>query len=100
MANRLHTLALRQRSNRARADRKVERPTGPLPGLFTGDYDHVAHLTADRAAQLHAIEGIDSLVGRVWGAIQQSPLGSTTVLALISDHGMNTEEGVYSHGYN
>ena len=68
--------------------------------FFTGDFDHVAHLTNDRASQLHEIEGVDALVGRVWHAIERSPLASTTALVLISDHGMNTAEGTYSQGYN
>lgn len=68
--------------------------------LFSGDYDHIAHLTNDRVTQLHAIEAIDALVGRVWNAIQESPLGARTALVLVSDHGMNTEPGVISQGYN
>jgi hypothetical protein len=67
---------------------------------FTGDYDHVAHLAADRGTQLHTIEAIDALVGRVWSAVVASPLADSTLLVLVSDHGMNTSEGVYSQGYN
>src|SRR5581483_5582607 len=36
----------------------------------------------------------------VWAGIAASPLAKTTVLVLVSDHGMNTSEGVYSQGYN
>jgi hypothetical protein len=68
--------------------------------LYSGDYDHVAHLTNDRVAQFHAVEAVDSLIGRVWSAIQATPLASSTALVLVSDHGMNTEHGVYSQGYN
>jgi hypothetical protein len=68
--------------------------------FFTGDYDHVAHLTNDRVSQLHEIQGVDNLLGRVWNAIEKSPLASTTALVLISDHGMNTVEDTYSQGYN
>ena len=68
--------------------------------FFTGDFDHVAHLTADRVSQLHEIQSVDALVGRVWDAIAKSPLASTTALVLISDHGMNTVEGTYSQGFN
>ncbi|MGH9593698.1 MAG: alkaline phosphatase family protein, partial [Bryobacteraceae bacterium] len=68
--------------------------------LFTGDYDHVAHLTSDRVSQLHVVEELDALVGRVWSAIATSPYPATTALVLVSDHGMNTTEGVYSQGFN
>ncbi len=68
--------------------------------LYSGDYDHVAHLTNDRVAQFHAIEAVDELIGRVWSAIERSPLASSTALVLVSDHGMNTQSGVYSQGYS
>jgi hypothetical protein len=67
---------------------------------FTGEYDHVAHLTNDPVSQHRQLDEMDGFVGRVWSAIQQSPLASTTALILVSDHGMNTVPGVFSQGYN
>ncbi len=67
---------------------------------FTGDYDHVAHSTPDPAAQRLALRRIDALVGRIWSAIESSPLAARTALVLVSDHGMNTEPGVFSQGYD
>ena len=67
---------------------------------FTGEFDHTAHLTNDRVAQFHVIEELDALIGRVWAAIAATPLARTTALIVVSDHGMNTSEGVYSQGYN
>jgi Type I phosphodiesterase / nucleotide pyrophosphatase len=67
---------------------------------FTGEYDHTAHLTNDRVAQLHVLDQLDALVGRIWHAIGESPLADTTALILISDHGMNTTEHTYSQGYS
>jgi hypothetical protein len=67
---------------------------------FTCDFDHVAHATPDVISQRLALQRIDALIGRVWTAIQASPLAAQTVLAAVSDHGMNTEPGVYSQGYN
>jgi hypothetical protein len=67
---------------------------------FTGDYDHIAHLTVDGVSQLHTLENLDGLVGRIWNAIAASPLASHTALVLISDHGMNTSETVLSQGFN
>jgi hypothetical protein len=67
---------------------------------FTGDFDHTAHATPDIASQRLALQRIDALIGRVWTAIQATPLAAQTVLAAVSDHGMNTEPGLYSQGYN
>jgi len=79
---------------------KIKDPNIRYLDLYSGDYDHVAHLTNDRVAQFHVIEAVDSLIGRVWTAIQASPLAASTMLVLVSDHGMNVEDGVYSQGYN
>ena len=68
--------------------------------FFSGDYDHVAHLTADPVSQLHALESLDALVGRLWNAIAASPLAAQTALVLVSDHGMNTSPAVFSQGFN
>ena len=67
---------------------------------FTGDYDHVAHGTDDAAAQRQALQRIDTFIGRLWTAIESSPLASQTVLVVVSDHGMNTKPGIYSQGYD
>jgi hypothetical protein len=68
--------------------------------LYLGDYDHTAHLTNDEPSQLAVIKRLDALLGRLWAAIQASPLAAETVLVLVSDHGMNTKAGTYSQGYN
>ena len=67
---------------------------------FTGDFDHIAHAASDAASQRLALQRIDGLIGRIWTAIQSSPLAAQTVLIAVSDHGMNTQPGVYSQGYN
>jgi hypothetical protein len=67
---------------------------------FVTSYDHVGHLTPDPVSQFRAIQALDALAGRIWTAIGASPYPETTVLILVSDHGMNTAEGVYSQGYN
>jgi hypothetical protein len=68
--------------------------------LFTGDYDHLAHLDNSESAQRGVVSKIDGLVGRVWSAIEKSALADQTLLVLVSDHGMNTRPGTYSQGYN
>jgi len=80
--------------------RGLQNPQIRYLDFFTGDYDHVAHLTGDPVSQLHALENLDALVGRVWNAIVASPLGANTALVLVSDHGMNTSETVFSQGYS
>lgn len=67
---------------------------------YTGDFDHVAHLNNDREAQIAALQRIDALAGRVWTAIRNSSMADRTVLAIVSDHGMNSAEGIYSQGYS
>jgi len=63
-------------------------------------FDHTAHHNRDRASQLLALQNVDATIGRVWTAIQNSPLAAETALILVSDHGFNTDERVYSQGYN
>lgn len=40
------------------------------------------------------------MLGRVWTAIEKSSLASETAMVVVSDHGFNTNEEVYSQGYN
>jgi hypothetical protein len=79
---------------------KLSDPSVQYLDYFTGDFDHVAHATSDVASQRLALQRIDGLIGRVWSAIQASPLAAQTVLVAVSDHGMNTKAGIYSQGYN
>ncbi len=79
---------------------KLADPNVHYLDYFTGDFDHTAHLTNDPLAQRNVIQRVDALVGRIWAAIQSSPLASTTLLVMVSDHGMNTSQTVYSQGYN
>jgi hypothetical protein len=68
--------------------------------FFTPQFDHISHLNRNRETQLTALKALDQLLGRIWTGIQQSPLARTTVLILVSDHGTNTDEQIYSQGYN
>jgi hypothetical protein len=79
---------------------KLGDPSIQYLDYFSGEYDHVAHLTPDTASQRGALEHIDALIGRIWTAIEQSPEAARTVLVVVSDHGMNTEPGAYSQGYD
>lgn len=67
---------------------------------YLGDYDHTAHLTNDDPSQRAVIKHLDARLGQIWNAIQASPLAAETVIALVSDHGMNSTPATYSQGYN
>jgi Type I phosphodiesterase / nucleotide pyrophosphatase len=49
---------------------------------------------------LVVLHDIDALLGRVWTAIQKSPLAPETALVIVSDHGFNSDERVISQGFN
>jgi len=79
---------------------KLSDPSIQYLDYFTGDFDHIAHAASDPASQRLALQRIDALIGRVWTAIESTPLAAQTVLVAVSDHGMNTQPGLYSQGYN
>jgi hypothetical protein len=64
------------------------------------DFDHRAHHNNDSESQLFTLKQLDAAFGRIWTAIQHSPLADETALVIVSDHGINSEEGVYSQGFN
>ena len=68
--------------------------------FYLTSFDHVAHHNRDRKSHLHVIQEIDATIGRIWSAVQRTPQASRTALILVSDHGVNTDERVYSQGYN
>lgn len=79
---------------------KLHDPSVQYLDYYTGDFDHVAHATSDAGAQRLVLQRIDALIGRIWTAIQTSPLAAQTMLVAVSDHGMNTQPGLYSQGYD
>ncbi len=88
------------RQTEAELIRDLQDPQIRYLDYYTGDYDHVAHLTADPVSQLRVLGELDALVGRIWNAIAASPLAANTALVLVSDHGMNTSDKVFSQGFN
>jgi hypothetical protein len=68
--------------------------------LMMEDFDHIAHHNNDVQSHLFALKRMDAVIGQVWTAIQKSPLADQTAMVLISDHGINSDEKVYSQGYN
>ncbi|HEY8225184.1 MAG TPA: alkaline phosphatase family protein [Pyrinomonadaceae bacterium] len=79
---------------------KLANPKLRYLDLFTTDFDHVAHHNNDRQSQLFVLKELDSMLGEIWTAIQKTPLADETALILVSDHGFNSDEHIYSQGYN
>ena len=67
---------------------------------YTTNFDHTAHHNRDRQSQLYALQELDGVVGRIWTAIEKSPQAAETALIIVSDHGFNSNERIYSQGYN
>lgn len=67
---------------------------------YTTEFDHRTHHNRDTQSQLTALQELDASVGRIWAAIQKTPQADETAMVMISDHGINTDERVYSQGYN
>src|ERR1051325_7964700 len=68
--------------------------------LMLMDFDHIAHHNNDTLSQLAVLKNIDSIIGQIWTAIQQSAMADDTALVIVSDHGFNSDPKVYSQGYN
>ncbi len=68
--------------------------------IYTGELDHVSHSNKDLKSQLFALQNLDRMVGRIWTAIESSPQADETALVIVSDHGFNTDEKIYSQGFN
>jgi hypothetical protein len=67
---------------------------------FTGDIDHEGHATNDPAALMIQLKRLDAFVGRIWTAVQSSPLAQDTTMVMVSDHGMNNVPGIHSQGFS
>ena len=67
---------------------------------YSTEFDHNGHHNRDWPTQRATLQQLDALVGRIWTAIGQTPQAASTALILLSDHGFNTDERVYSQGYS
>lgn len=79
---------------------KLSNPRIRYLDYYTTEFDHASHHNRDRESHLYALKDLDAIVGRIWTAIQKTPQAAGTALILVSDHGFNTDERVYSQGYN
>ena len=62
--------------------------------------DHAAHSNRDVKTQLAALQKLDLIIGRIWTAIETAPGADETALVIVSDHGFNSDEKIYSQGFN
>ncbi|HSK63394.1 MAG TPA: alkaline phosphatase family protein, partial [Pyrinomonadaceae bacterium] len=79
---------------------KLANPKLRYLDLFLADFDHVAHHNNDTQSQVFVLKQMDAIIGQVWTAIQQSPYADETALVIVSDHGFNSDNKIYSQGYN
>lgn len=79
---------------------KLANPKVRYLDLMLMDFDHIAHHNNDTLSQLAVLKEMDSIIGQIWTAIQQSPLADDTALVIVSDHGFNSDPQIYSQGYN
>lgn len=77
-----------------------KRPQIDYYDYYSGTFDHVSHANADTATRLESLKKADQTIGRIWLAIQSAPRADETALIVVSDHGFNSEPGVYSQGFN
>jgi hypothetical protein len=78
----------------------VKRPEIDYYDYYDTQFDHVSHHNNDDPSRLVALKDLDRLIGKLWVAIQSSSRADETALVLVSDHGFNSEEKVYSQGFN
>jgi hypothetical protein len=79
---------------------KLANPKVRYLDLFLSDFDHVGHHNNDLQSQLFVLKQMDATFGQIWTALQKSPLANETAFIVVSDHGFNSDERIYSQGYN
>lgn len=79
---------------------KLSNPRIRYLDYYTTEFDHRTHHNRDAQSHLAALQEMDAIVGRIWTAIQKTPQAEETAMVMVSDHGTNTDESIYSQGYN
>lgn len=78
----------------------LQRPEIFYLDFFMVEIDHVGHVTNQPAALFDALRKLDSVAGKIWSAIQASPLSRETLFVVVSDHGMNNVPGIFSQTFS
>jgi hypothetical protein len=81
-------------------DRIVTKPEIDYFDYYDTNFDHVMHDNNDERSRLIELKSLDRTLGRFWSSIQASPRADETAMILLSDHGFNAEEPIYSQGFN
>ena len=68
--------------------------------LFMGDFDHVAHHNNDTITPFRTEEDGRGHWSGLWTGISKALRPTETALVLVSDHGFNSDEKIYSQGFN
>ncbi|HEX8175123.1 MAG TPA: alkaline phosphatase family protein [Pyrinomonadaceae bacterium] len=79
---------------------KINDPRYRYLDYYTTEFDHQTHHNRERESHFYALQELDGVIGRIWTAIEKSPLASETVMIIVSDHGVNSSPSVYSQGFN
>ena len=53
---------------------KLNNPKTRYLDLYISAFDHVAHHNRDHQSHMATMQDIDRVIGRIWSAIQKSPL--------------------------
>lgn len=77
-----------------------KRPEVDYYDIYDGNFDHISHHNSDNASRLAVLKKMDATLGRIWVAMQASSRADETAVVMVSDHGFNSENGVYSQGFN
>jgi hypothetical protein len=78
----------------------VKRPEIDYYDYYDTSFDHVSHHNNDDASRLVELKQLDGLIGRIRTANLASARADETAVVLVSDHGFNSQEKVYSQGVN
>ncbi|MBD0371282.1 MAG: alkaline phosphatase family protein [Pyrinomonadaceae bacterium] len=79
---------------------KINDPRYRYLDYYTTEFDHQAHHNRDRQSHYYALQELDGIIGRIWTAIEKSPVARETAMVIVSDHGFNSSPAVYSQGFN
>lgn len=79
---------------------KLKDPRYRYLDYYTTEFDHQSHHNRDRQSHFYALQELDGIIGRIWTAIENSSMAGETALVIVSDHGFNSDQNVYSQGFN
>jgi len=89
-----------KQNEREITDRVITEPQIDYFDYYDTAFDHVMHDNNDERSRLIELKKLDTTLGRFWTGIQRSSRADETALVLLSDHGFNAEQGVFSQGFN